>query len=159
MPAREFPCPYCPRRFARRSTWRVHIIANGCGNVPEEVSVSIIVTDADDLKEDDEFLPAVVSFAERTGWRVYHPDKAKVRPGKHITPGSRGFPDLVLVKPPRLVFLELKAQRGTRRPEQIEWMLDLQRVTEVQAFFAKPSEFEEVHNLLTQEPNPGSQQR
>ncbi len=37
----------------------------------------------------------------------------------------KGFPDLVLRKPPRIVFAELKREKGKLTPSQIEWIEDL----------------------------------
>ncbi len=36
-----------------------------------------------------------------------------------------GFPDLVAVKPPRLLFIECKSDKGKASPEQMEWLLKL----------------------------------
>jgi hypothetical protein len=45
----------------------------------------------------------------RDGWRRYHTWLAKHSPA--------GFPDEVLVRPPRLVFAELKAEAGRLKPD------------------------------------------
>ena len=59
----------------------------------------------------------VVEAAERLGWRVYHTyDARRSHPG---------FPDLVLVRPPRLRVCELKGDRGRLTPEQRAWLADL----------------------------------
>ena len=48
------------------------------------------------------------------GWRVYH---------TRFSIGSDpGFPDLVLVKPPHVIFVELKTQTGVLTPYQKEWL-------------------------------------
>lgn len=40
----------------------------------------------------------------------------------------KGFPDLVLVRAPRLIFAELKSEVGKTTPEQDAWLADLRRV-------------------------------
>ncbi len=97
-----------------------------------------------------EFQRQVVKAARDHGWFVCHVGRAQVRPGRTITPATRGFPDLVLVKPPRVVFLELKGPDGKPRPEQLDWIGALQRCTEVEAWFASPADTDDVLAILTE---------
>jgi hypothetical protein len=48
--------------------------------------------------------------ARAFGWRRYHTFLSKHSPA--------GFPDEVLVRPPRLIFAELKSDHGRLKPEQ-----------------------------------------
>ena len=60
--------------------------------------------DAREFQTEKEFSQAVVDFARAKGWlvfRTYH--------SKHSPPGE---PDLRMVRPPRVIFAELKVQRG-----------------------------------------------
>lgn len=77
------------------------------------------------------FQKRVVGLARAYGWRIFHaPDNRPAGPRNTVqaTVGSEaiGFPDLVLVKPPRIVFAELKKRTGRLGPGQREW-LDLFR--------------------------------
>jgi hypothetical protein len=54
----------------------------------------------------------VVAVAKLYGWRVFHPLRSK---------GS-GWPDLALLRPPRLLLVELKTEQGRLRPAQREWL-------------------------------------
>ncbi len=74
-----------------------------------------------------EFQRRVVGLAEQHGWAVYHTRFSK---------GSQaGFPDLVLCRPPRLVFCELKVwPRTTPRSAQVEWLARLGAVPCVEAY-------------------------
>jgi hypothetical protein len=68
----------------------------------------------------------VIDLAARLGWRAYHTHDSRR--------SVRGFPDLVLVKPPRVVFVELKVGRKQLTDSQRAWMADLERCSEVDAF-------------------------
>lgn len=76
---------------------------------------------------------AVIEEARLRGWRVAHFRPARVmRGGKEIyeTPvaaDGKGFPDLVLVRPPRLMFVEMKSHIGKASPEQLTWLSDLSK--------------------------------
>lgn len=74
---------------------------------------------AADLLEKD-FLNHVRQLAELLGWRVYHTWTSLHSP--------RGLPDLVMVRPPRLIFSELKRSKGKLTPPQEAWIEDLRRV-------------------------------
>ncbi len=60
-----------------------------------------------------ELLRLVVDLAAIYGWRAYHPWLSIHSP--------RGWPDLALVRPPRLILAELKTRRGVLSPSQLEW--------------------------------------
>lgn len=70
---------------------------------------------------------AVVELAKLYGWRVHHTRPAQMPSGKWATPiqGHAGFPDLVLVRPPEILFVELKSAIGRTSPQQDEWLADL----------------------------------
>ncbi len=61
-----------------------------------------------------EFQTQVLTLARLSGWKTYHTHEARR--------SASGFPDLVLVRPPRLLFVELKSQEGRVRPEHNVWL-------------------------------------
>lgn len=61
-----------------------------------------------------EFTTTIRDGASSLGWLRYHTWLAK-----HSTPG---FPDEVLVRPPRLIFAELKSETGTLSVSQETWL-------------------------------------
>ena len=56
----------------------------------------------------------IVRLATFRGWYHYHTYSSK----KSV----RGWPDLVLCKPPKLLFVELKSARGRLTPDQEHWL-------------------------------------
>ena len=66
----------------------------------------------------------VVDLAHACGWLVHHTRPAMKRDGTWRTPvqGDKGFPDLVLARRGKIIFLELKSQRGQPTNEQLEWL-------------------------------------
>lgn len=70
----------------------------------------------------------VMDVARLYGWRVahFHDSRRQVKPGVFV--GDRdaaGFPDLVLVRPPELLVVELKRETGKTTDEQDRWLGDL----------------------------------
>jgi hypothetical protein len=64
-----------------------------------------------------------------------------------------GWPDLVLVRAPRLLAVELKTDRGTMRPEQRACLADLQLVADaaggaLEVDVWRPAHLERVQRLL-----------
>ena len=58
-----------------------------------------------------EFMRQVSDLARIFGWRVYHPWLS--------IHSERGWPDLALVKPPRLILAELKRENGRVSPHTL----------------------------------------
>jgi len=86
----------------------------------------------------------VVDLAQLRGWKVYWTWNSVHSPA--------GFPDLVLIRPPRLIFAELKTdRRGSKTTaEQDEWLEALTACTRqgVQTFVWRPSNFDEMREVL-----------
>ena len=87
-----------------------------------------------------DFQQQVVTLARVCGWRVYYTTDSRRSPF--------GFPDLCMVRPPRLLYAELKTMRGRLTPQQIEWLDDLRRVTGVEVRQWKPSDWDEIVAVL-----------
>ena len=71
----------------------------------------------------------VIDLAHTLGWKVAHfRSVATRRPDgsvRYMTPvqaDGAGFPDLVLVRRDRILFVELKAQRGQLETAQLDWL-------------------------------------
>ena len=69
------------------------------------------------------FTRQVLQLAKLTGWRTAHFRTAMNARGDYRTPvagDGKGYCDLTLVKD-RVLFVELKTDRGVLSPEQREW--------------------------------------
>ena len=88
---------------------------------------------------EDQLKAAAIELAELLRWRVYslrRSDMAKVQ--GHT---GKGFPDLVLVRPPRCLFVELKSAKGRVRPEQEAWLCALSDCEGVESALWRPSDW------------------
>jgi hypothetical protein len=68
------------------------------------------------ITSEDELLRQVVQLAGLRGWHCYHVRRSDVA----LTTGA-GFPDLVMVGHGRVIYAELKAERGRLSPDQERW--------------------------------------
>ena len=82
----------------------------------------------------------IVDVAEQCGWLVFHDNDSRRN--------NPGFPDLVLVKPPRVVFMELKSDKGTLRPEQQVWMGHLLECDTIASAVVRPEHLNLVIDYL-----------
>lgn len=73
-----------------------------------------------------ELQSVVIELAQLKGWLVHHDRPARTAKGWR-TPiqGTPGFPDLVLARNGRVIFAELKSERGAMRGDQLRWMREL----------------------------------
>ncbi len=80
-----------------------------------------------------ELLDAVVDLGHLFGWRAAHFRPARTAHGWRtpVAADGAGWPDLTLVRGDRLVFAELKSERGKTTTEQTEWLEHLDKVAEV----------------------------
>jgi hypothetical protein len=72
-----------------------------------------------------DFTKQVLQLAKLLGWRSAHFRPGMMANGRWITAVSgdgKGFPDLVLVRGKRLLFVELKTDTGEMSDEQVSWM-------------------------------------
>ena len=85
-----------------------------------------------------DFQQTVIQLFRATGWRVYHNVNSK---------GSDpGWPDLQCLKRGRLVFAELKTQRGRVTAEQ-EFILNELRGAGQETYLWRPSDWVEIERV------------
>lgn len=94
----------------------------------------------------------VLRLARTCGWLAYHT--------RFSLKSQPGFPDLVLVKPPRVIFAELKDARrkltesrlnkwGHWVTGQDEWLAALAKCPGVEAYLWRPGDVEDIQRELT----------
>ncbi len=81
----------------------------------------------------------VIPYARLKGWRVYFTHTSKFSPA--------GFPDLVLVRGPRLMMRELKTERGVVTGAQADWLERLYAAG-VDASVWRPSDWPAIQKEL-----------
>ena len=72
---------------------------------------------------EDQFLTWILDRARASRWRTIHVRPGRTGAGEWRTPvqgDGVGFPDLVIVRD-RIVYAEVKSERGTLSTEQAEW--------------------------------------
>jgi len=90
------------------------------------------------------FQRRVLEYARWMGWTLrYHTfDSRKSAPG---------FPDLVLVRAPRVVFMECKTDRAPAElpPHQKLWAFELLRCPGVEFYLVRPRNWQEIERILS----------
>lgn len=82
----------------------------------------------------------VVELAELFRWAHYHPWLS--------VHSARGWPDLALCRPPRLILAELKSERGTLSDAQAKWIELLEQCEGVEVYLWRPADLETVKGIL-----------
>lgn len=100
-----------------------------------------------------QFQRNVVNLAHELGWRVYHHDTKA--PGREANTGrrvramiGRGFPDLVMVREGRIIFAELKTERGKLSAYQQVWQAELSASEGVEHYVWRPHDETDIAAIL-----------
>ena len=101
-----------------------------------------------------QFMAGVLEYAGLRGWRWWR-DTATNTPRRcsgcgmvRRTPRNAAcWPDLVLIRRPRIIFAELKAEDGVVSEEQQAWLDDL-RACGQEVYIWKPSDRDEYLGVL-----------
>lgn len=86
------------------------------------------------------FQAQVLQLARLYGWHAYHPYDSRR--------SAKGWPDLALVRPPRLVLVELKTERGRVTPDQQAVLGLLASCPGVETYLFRPRDWEEIEEVL-----------
>ena len=92
------------------------------------------------LMTEKEFQAQVTETAKLLGWKVYFTWRSFHSPS--------GFPDLVMVRLSRIIFAELKSEKGKVSPAQQEWLDALAGPEKCEVYLWKPSSWDEVLEIL-----------
>ena len=96
------------------------------------------------LAEKD-FQAQVMELAQWADWLTYHTHDSRRSPA--------GFPDCVFVRGDRLVFAELKREKGGRvSPAQRAWIDALEATGQAEVYLWRPSDWPEICRVLSRHP-------
>lgn len=95
-----------------------------------------------------EFLQQVRDLGRLCGWLCYHTHNSR-----HSEPG---FTDIVMVRPPSVLFAELKTDRGRVTPAQRTWLEALEQCPGVEAYVWRPGDWPAIVERLQTRDKPGS---
>lgn len=96
-----------------------------------------------------EFLRQLLELARALGWRSAHFRPARTAKGWRtpLAGDAKGWPDLVLVRGRRALFVELKVGRGEPTWEQTLW-LEALRGAGLDARLWRPEDWREIEDTL-----------
>ena len=107
-------------------------------------SAGVIALEPD--ADEKAWMAEVIRTAEQLGWhRYYHTFDSRRSPA--------GFLDLVLLRPPRLVFAELKVGDGRVTKDQAGWIADL-RACGLEVYVWRPADRPQVDAILASRRRP-----
>ena len=87
------------------------------------------------------FLAKVIRLARDLGYLPYHTHRSDK--------SEAGFPDLVLAKPGRLIFAELKSATGTTTAAQETWLSMLRHsITGLEVYLWRPNDLPQIAVIL-----------
>lgn len=96
------------------------------------------------LQTESQFQAEIVRFAERAGWKVFHPVVSKR--------SKPGYPDLTMTRRERVLWAEVKRAQGRLSGDQEDWLAALSRVAEhspnVEVHLWRPSDWSAIEDAL-----------
>ena len=87
-----------------------------------------------------EFQAQVIKMARLLAWRVYHTFDSRR--------SESGFPDLCMARWGRLIFAELKSEKGRLTPAQDRWADVLKRVSGAEVYEWRPHDWDSITEIL-----------
>ena len=95
----------------------------------------------------------IIDLAHLYGWKVAHFRPAWSRDGKRcmtaVQADGTGWPDLTLVKGSRLIFAEVKSDKGKVSSAQAGWLTDLKMTGHAEVYLWRPEDWSEIQEVLT----------
>ena len=101
------------------------------------------------IKEED-FFQQILDLAHIFGWRVAHFRPARTKYGWRtaVAGDGAGFPDCVMIRGERIIFAELKSEKGKPSEKQQEWLDALESTRKVEVYLWRPHQIEEIAEIL-----------
>lgn len=103
---------------------------------------AVVISEADFLLQ-----VMAVSFCFR--WKVHHVRPAWSKKGwRTPVQGDVGYPDLTLLRAPRVIVAELKTDKGQLTPEQKEWLEAFRKCPGVETYLWRPRMWSDIVDIL-----------
>ena len=128
----------CGARLPERGTWDARAVT--CPACLRQVPAATAHRPGSPLSE-KAWLQQVRNLARARGFFTYHTYRS--------THSERGWVDLVCLKPPMLLCVELKTDVGRVTAEQQQWLENLNQVTNVWAYVWRPSDWDQVVQVFS----------
>lgn len=87
-----------------------------------------------------ELLEAVIDLLKLFHWRYYHTYDSRR--------SVHGYPDITAVRGKRLLFIELKSEKGKLTQGQRLWLADLKFTERAETYVWRPSDWAEILGCL-----------
>ena len=95
------------------------------------------------FKSERAFQKSVERECKVYGWDYYH-----ISDSRTVSAAcGKGFPDLVIMRPPYLMFVELKLEHNQPTDDQKRWIIGLRNCGQ-ESFVLTPNRFEEFISVL-----------
>lgn len=94
------------------------------------------------------FQSQIITLARYYRWKVAHFRPGLTKRGRWVTAvqaDGAGFPDLVLARQGRIIFVELKSERGQLSERQQAWR---QEILPAEFYLWRPSDYDRVAEIL-----------
>ena len=88
------------------------------------------------------FQRSVLELGRALGWRCH------AGPLDQRRCDGAGYPDVVMARPPRLLYAELKTNVGKLSPAQKEWIADLKGCPGAEVYVWRPADMDDIVNTL-----------
>ena len=98
---------------------------------------------------ESDLMESIMQYAELKGWAYMHAyDSRRVKCYHPDMPEAKGgFPDLMLIRDNRLLFVEVKAEWGRLTVRQERWA-DSIRKAQIECAIVRPSNWDEFRKVL-----------
>lgn len=99
---------------------------------------------------ENDFQSQIIELARILGWKIAHFRPARTKTGWRtaVAGDGSGFPDCCIVKPPRVIFAELKSNKGKLSAFQEHWLNLLKQCPGVEVYLWRPDDIEDVARIL-----------
>jgi len=92
-----------------------------------------------------EFLAQVLELLTLNGWLLVDHQFEQAHYAKRT---SKGRPDILAIRAPRVLFAEIKSEKGKLSPHQKLWLMELEQCPGVEVYCWRPSMWDDIVRVL-----------